>query len=191
MESFTSDRRPSLVAQLPAVQSHPSFAMELSYLPTGPLDVWPGSGVSWGVPSTCGSGASAPLVSPLPAVRLSRVWREYSVSLRGRPQGERVRNTSRKRLARVLGTHGFVPVGFRALHSWCPRFRGGKLTWSQLGWLLSNPVPCPPRWTCSRSSWALRAGSTSATSCGTASRPLRRFRPSRCSGRHARAFFIC
>ena len=145
MESFTSDRRPSLVAQLPAVQSHPSFAMELSYLPTGPLDVWPGSGVSWGVPSTCGSGASAPLVSPLPAVRLSRVWREYSVSLRGRPQGERVRNTSRKRLARMLGTHGFVPVGFRALHSWCPRFRGGKLTWSQLGWLLSNPVPCPPQ----------------------------------------------
>ena len=145
MESFTSDRRPSLVARLPAVQSRLSFVMELSYLPTGPLDVWPGSGVSWGVPSTCGSGASAPLVSPLPAVCLSRVWREYSISLGGRPQGERVRNTSRKRLTRVLGTHGFVPVGFRALHSWCPRFRGGKLTWSQLGWLLSNPCPAPPQ----------------------------------------------
>ena len=148
MESFTSDRRLSLVARLPAVQSRPSFAMELFYLQTGPLNVWPGSGVSGGgggVPSTCGPGASAPLVSPLPAVCLSRAWRESSISLRGRPQGERVRNTSRERLTRVLGTHGFVPVVLRALHSWSPRFRGGKLTWSQLGWLLSNPVPCPPQ----------------------------------------------
>ena len=63
-----------------------------------------------GDPSTCGPGASAPLVSPLSAVCLSRAWRESSISLRGRPQGERVRNRSRERLTRVLGTHGFVPV---------------------------------------------------------------------------------
>lgn len=92
-----------------------------------------------------------------------------------------------RRLTRVLGMHGSVPLS-PVLCTRGPLGSGEESSRgpSWVGSSVTGALPRPPRWTCSRSSWAPRVGSTSATSCGTASRPLRRFRPSRCSGRRAR-----
>lgn len=91
----------------------------------GPIHLW-----LWGL---CTPGLTPPCRTPLTCVaRVQRLPQRASPG-RASKEYEQKASGASARHARVR------------LHSWCPRFRGGKLTWSQLGWLLSNPVPCPPQ----------------------------------------------
>lgn len=175
-----------------------SFCLSLSvlfYLDTGHVDVWYESSVAWVAshPSLwlCGLW-NLGLTSPCLYFSLLHSGNN-STFLRGCPEGEWVTNKHKMCLTCwMLSKCWSIIIVIITIYRWFHEFQEESshspsvvLVYSVTRW----SAPSLPRWTCSRSSWALRVDSTFATFCGMASRHRRRFLQSKMLGEGFFLFF--